>query len=384
MPMTSQSTTQTAIRPFRVDVPQADLDDLRARLAAARWPSELPGVGWTRGVPLNYLLELADHWANRYDWRGTEARLNSVPQFVTEIDGTTVHFLHVRSARTDALPLLMIHGWPGTAADYLDVIEPLADEFDLVIPSVPGFGFSGPTPDAGWTSARVAAAFAELMARLGYERYGVQGYDLGALIGPAMARADPDRVVGVHVNAATAGFIPWGPVDEETMASLTQVEKARLERKDRFLSDGNAYFNLHATRPQTLAYALTDSPVGQLAWIVEKFKEWSFPADALPEDSGLPRDRMLDAVTTTWLTRTAGSSAQLYYENMHSGVWPAPSSVPVGVAAFAEDIAIRRFGEQSNTIVHWSDFDRGGHFAAIEAPDLLVGDIRTFFGDLQR
>jgi pimeloyl-ACP methyl ester carboxylesterase len=370
------------VETYQVDVPQADLDDLRDRLAATRWPNELPGTGWTRGVPLTYLRELADHWATAYDWRAAEARLNGVPQYLTEIDGATVHFIHVRSERADALPLLMIHGWPGTAADFLDVIKPLVEDFHLVIPSVPGFGFSGPTAEVGWTSARVAAAFAELMARLGYERYGVQGYDLGALIGPAMARADAERVVGIHVNAATAGFIPWGPVGDEVMASLTDVEKARLERKDRFLSDGNAYFNLHATRPQTLAYALTDSPIGQLAWIVEKFKEWSFPADAPPEDSGLPRDRMLDAVTTTWLTRTAGSSAQLYYENMHSGAWPAPSPVPVGVAAFAEDIAIRRFGEQSNTIVHWSDFDRGGHFAAIEAPDLLVADIRAFFGGL--
>jgi pimeloyl-ACP methyl ester carboxylesterase len=385
-------TADTTIRPFRIDVPQAELDDLRDRLARTRWPDALPGVGWSRGVPLDYLKGLAEYWRTKFDWRKQEARLNKFPQFTTELDGANVHFLHVRSSEPAALPLVLTHGWPGSIVEFVNVISPLtnprahggdgADAFHLVIPSIPGYGFSGPTHETGWTTARTAKAWAELMHRLGYERYGAQGGDWGAFVTPELGRIDADHVVGVHVNAATFGFIPFGPVDPSDIATFTDAEKARLERLNKFMSDGNGYFQLLATRPQTVAYGLTDSPVGQLAWIVEKFKEWSHSAE-IPEDA-YDRDLMLANVMLYWLTRTAGSSGRLYYENMHGSSWgQQPGKTPTGVAVFAEDVAIRRYGEYGNNIVHWSEFDTGGHFAAMDSPDLLVTDVRTFFRGLR-
>jgi pimeloyl-ACP methyl ester carboxylesterase len=377
------------VQPFTITIAQAALDDLHGRLARTRWPNELPGVGWSRGVPLSYLKELAEYWRTDYDWRMHEARLNAFPQFTTEIDGQNIHFLHVRSPEPDALPLILTHGWPGSVIEFLKVIGPLADPrtyggdaadaFHLVIPSLPGFGFSGPTHETGWTTERMARAWAELMSRLGYERYGAQGGDFGAFVSPQLGRIDPKHVVGVHVNAATYGFIPFGNVSQEELATFTDAEKVRLERLNNYLNDGNGYFQIQATRPQTIAYGLSDSPVGQLAWIVEKFKEWTFPSAELPE-SAIDRDDILTNVMLYWLTGTGASSAHLYYESMHAGSWHTePATTPTGVTVFAEDVAIRRYAEHGNNIVHWSEFDRGGHFAAMEAPDLLVGDVRAFF-----
>ena len=385
-------TAATMIRPFRIDVPDSELEDLRDRLARTRWPDELPGVGWSRGVPLAYLRELAEYWRTEFDWRKQEARLNELPQFVTEIDGANVHFLHVRSPEPAALPLVLTHGWPGSIVEFLDVIGPLtnprahggkaADAFHLVIPSIPGYGFSRPTLEVGWTTARVAKAWAELMHRLGYGRYGAQGGDWGAFVTPELGRIDADHVVGVHVNAATFGFIPFGPVDPSELATFSDSEKARLERLNNFMSDGNGYFQLLSTRPQTAAYGLTDSPAGQLAWIVEKFKEWSHGVET-PEGA-IDRDLMLTNVMLYWITRTAGSSGRLYYENMHGSSWgQQPGKTPTGVAVFAEDVAIRRYSEYGNNIVHWSEFETGGHFAAMDSPDLLVNDIRAFFRGLR-
>jgi pimeloyl-ACP methyl ester carboxylesterase len=359
--------TNETLNGFRFEVPQADLDDLRDRLRKTRWAVQLPG-GAERGVPVAELRELAEYWADGYDWRAHERRLNEHPQYTTEIDGQTVHFLHVESRNADALPLLLVHGWPGSVVEFLDVIGLLTGEFHLVIPSVPGFGPSSPLAGPGWDSRRIAGAFAELMRRLGYERYGVQGGDFGALIGPDLGRVDPDRVVGVHVNAASVGFIPFGEVD---VSELSAAEQGRYARIQAYMTDGNGYFQLQATRPQTLAYALHDSPVGQLAWIVEKFREWS--------GETVDRDRVLTDVTLYWLTGTAGSAANIYYEQMHAHNWPTQSGVPTGVAVFAGDIPIRRYAEQANTIVHWSEFDRGGHFAALEAPDLFAADVTAFF-----
>ena len=343
-------------------------------------------------MPVGYLGELARYWRDGYDWRGHEAELNGFPQFTTTVDGQNIHFLHVRSPEPGALPLILSHGWPGSVVEFLDVIGPLtdprshggnpADAFHLVIPSLPGFGFSGPTREPGWDSRRFARAFAELMRRLGYERYGAQGGDFGAFVSPNLGRVDPERVAGVHVNAATMGFIPFGDVDEATLAGFTDAEKVRLGRLKLFLGEGNGYFQIQATRPQTLAYGLTDSPIGQLAWVAEKFKEWTHPSDEPPEGA-VDRDKMLTNVMLYWLTRTGASSAHLYYESMHSGNWPTPTAVPTGVAVFAEDVAIRRYADQGNNIVHWSEFDRGGHFAAMEAPDLLVGDVQAFFRALR-
>jgi epoxide hydrolase len=391
--MTTTDRAGAEVQPFRIDIPDAALDDLRDRLARTRWPDELPGAGWAYGVPLGYLRELAEYWRAGYDWRAQEARLNQFPQFITTIDGARVHFLHVRSPEPQALPVVITHGWPGSVAEFLDVIGPLtdpgahggdpADAFHLVIPSIPGYGFSGPTDGTGWTTARVAKAWAELMRRLGYQRYGAQGGDWGAFVSPEVGRADPDHVVGVHVNAATFGFIPFGDVGSEELATFTDAEKARLQRLKWFLSDGNAYFQIQATRPQTLAYGLTDSPVGQLAWNVEKFKEWTHPAEDPPERA-VDRDQLLTNVMLYWLTGTAGSAARLYYENMHAASWgQPPATTPTGVAVFAEDVAIRRYAERTNNIVHWSEFDRGGHFAAMEAPDLFVQDVRACFRPLR-
>lgn len=260
------------IRPFRIDVPEADLEDLRDRLARTRWGTALPGAAWERGVPADYLRDLAEYWRTSYDWRAHEAELNEIPQFVTEIDGQTVHFLHVRSPEPDALPLLLNHGWPGSVVEFLDMIGPLtdprahgadpADAFHVVVPSMPGFGFSGPTREAGWNLDRVARAFAELMARLGYERYGTQGGDMGAFVAPELGRIDAEHVVGVHVNAATYGFIPYGEVSDEEKAALDDRERARLDRLANWTENGSAYFQIQSTRPQTLAYGLTDSPPG--------------------------------------------------------------------------------------------------------------------------
>jgi pimeloyl-ACP methyl ester carboxylesterase len=385
------STTTHEIEEFRIWIAQAGLDDLAERLGKTRWPSSLPGAAWERGVPVGYLRELAAYWRDGYDWRAQEARLNSYPQYMTEIDGQKIHFVHVRSPEPGATPLLLIHGWPGSVVEFLHVIEPLTDPrahggdpaaaFDLVIPSLPGFGFSGPVTEPGWGSRRIASAFAELMRRLGYERYGAQGGDFGAFVAPDLGRVDPRHVIGVHVNAATMGFIPFGDIPEDEQASFSTVEKERAQRLQNFLAHGNGYFQIQATRPQTLSYALADSPAGQLAWIVEKFKEWTNSAHELPEDA-ISRDDILTDVSVYWFTGTAASAANLYYESMHSADWPTPSEVPTGVAVFAEDIAIRRYAEQANNIVHWSDFDTGGHFAALETPGLLVQDIRAFFASL--
>jgi pimeloyl-ACP methyl ester carboxylesterase len=381
------------IQPFTINIPQTDLADLHDRLARTRWPSELPGVGWERGVALGYLKELVDYWQNGYNWRKHEARLNQYPQFTTAIDGQTIHFLHVHSPEPDALPLILTHGWPGSVVEFLQVIGPLsdprrhggdpADAFHLVIPSIPGFGFSGPTNEPGWTTARVAKAWVELMHRLGYDRYGAQGGDTGAFVSPELGHVDPEHVVGIHLNAATYGFIPFGAVSEAELNTMTDTEKARIARINHYMAEGSGYFQIQGTRPQTLGYGLNDSPVGQLAWIVDLFKEWSMPLDALPE-AAIDRDDMLTNVMIYWLTGTGASSAHIYYEDMHAGTWhDAPSGVPTGVAVFANDVAIRRYAESANNIVHWSDFDRGGHFAALEVPDLLVTDVREFFRALR-
>ena len=379
--------TDTRIRPYRISVPQADLDDLRERLARTRWARDLPGAGWERGVPTGYLRELADYWAKGYDWRAHEAALNAHAQFITTIDGASVQFLHLRSAQPDATPLLLLHGWPGSIVEFLDMIGPLtdpaahggdpADAFHLVIPSLPGYGFSGPLTETGWTDGRSAAALAELMDRLGYDRYGVQGGDVGAFIGPLIGRMTPGRVIGVHVNALVT--FPSG--DPAEMAALTEAERARLAAMEKWQQQSSAYLQVQGTRPQTIGQALTDSPSGLLAWIVEKFQEWTSPDALLPEDA-VDRDRILTDVSIYWFTATAGSAAQTYYERFNDPSMWMPrerSTVPTAVAVFPTDISIRPFASKTSNIVRWSEFDRGGHFAALEAPGLLTADIREFF-----
>jgi pimeloyl-ACP methyl ester carboxylesterase len=419
-------TTDARITPFTIDIPQAEIDDLHARITNTRWAPDLPEVGWTQGAPTTFVRDLAEYWKDGFDWRSWEARLNAFPQFTTEIDGEPLHFLHIQSPEPNATPLVLLHGWPGSVLEFIHVIEPLTnpaahggnatDAFHLVIPSQPGCGFSGPIHSAGWTSDRSAKAIAELMHRLGYDRYGAQGGDRGAFVGPALAKIDPAAVIGVHLNAATWGFIPWGEVTDEERASLTDLERERLDRLNHWTKEGNGYFQIQATRPQTLAAGVSDSPVGLLAWIGDAFKQW---AQGGQEADGLviDRDLVLANVSIYWFTNTIGSSFRAYYEDMHAasewedaggdwdagataaedgppavsgddqgsdaGSWGDSLATPIGVAAFAEDIAIRRYGEQMYNIVHWSDFDRGGHFAALEAPDLLIGDVRAFFSGLR-
>jgi epoxide hydrolase len=368
------------IEEFRIDIPQADLDDLRDRLARTRWPDQLPDVGWDYGIALDDVRELASYWRTGYDWRVYEAQLNSFPQFTTEIDGQRVHFLHVRSAVPGALPVIMTHGWPGSVVEFMEIIGPLTDPgahdgdpgdaFDLVVPSIPGFGFSGPTRSPGWNVPRVARAWGELMRRLGYERYGAQGGDWGSGISRELGILFPEQLIGVHLNTLSPYFS--GDLDE-----LDPPDRARVERLRQFRRTGSGYGAIQATRPQTVGYGLTDSPAGQLAWIAEKFGQWT--------DGGLgavDRDQMLTNITVYWLTRTAGSSARLYYEAARAlSRAPVPSTVPTGVAVFPAEIAppVRRLAEQSNHIVHWSEFDRGGHFAAMEEPGVLIEDVREFF-----
>lgn len=385
------------MHPFRIDVPEAHLTDLRRRLAATRWPADDCGPGWERGVPQAYLKELAQYWASGYDWRAAEREINGYPQFTTEIDGTTVHFLHVRSAVPDARPLLLTHGWPGSITEFLDVIGPLtdpaahggdpADAFHLVIPSLPGHGFSGPRPGAGWDVKRTAAAWAELMRRLGYGSYYTGGGDWGSLVSLELGRIDAGHVKGAHVCMLLT--MPSG--DPEEMGRLTPEDLGRLQELGRFDQELSGYMKVQTTRPLTLGYGLNDSPVGQLAWIVEKFHDWNKAVDK-PEDE-VGRDRLLTNVSIYWLTATAGSSARFYYESgaylgalFTPGVKPEPVHVPIGVAVFKNEpaLAIRAFAERDYpTIARWSEYEQGGHFAALEQPALFVEDLRAFVRSLE-
>jgi pimeloyl-ACP methyl ester carboxylesterase len=325
---------------------------------------------------------MAEYWRTSYDWRKEEARLNEFPQFTTTIDGANVHFLHVRSPELNAMPLILTHGWPGSVAEFLDLIGPLtdprshggdpADAFDLVIPSIPGYGFSGPALDTGWDSARTAGAWDELMKRLRYERYGAHGGDAGALITRELGILKPEGLIGVHLLQIFA--FPAG--DPNEMAELTEFERQGMEILANFDAT-SGYLKIQQTRPQTLAYGLTDSPAGQLAWNSELFM--GFGGENV---DNVDRDRFLTHVTIFWVTATAGSSARQYYEDARTGAGyrEVPNDTPTGVSVFPNDFrSVRTFAERSNNIVHWSTFDRGGHFAASDAPDLLVGDLREFF-----
>ena len=394
LPNTDNNTT-AGIRPFRIEVPQADLDDLRERLARTRWPDELPGVGWSRGVPLGYLKDLADYWATGFDWRGQEAKLNELPQFTTEIDGQNIHFLHVRSPEPGALPLIVCHGYPGSVVEFINIIGPLtdpvsyggnaADAYHVVVPSLPGFGFSTPVREPGWEMARTARAFAELMHRLGYERYGTQGGDVGSGIIGMLAGFDRNRVVGVHTNSdplAVIGALDYLPDGAARLGGLSKVDKAAVEQARALTDAGSGYLKLQSNRPQTIAYSLTDSPVGQLAWIVENFKEWTDDTNELPEDA-VDLDQLLTNVSVYWFTGTGASAARFLYETGHSTEWGAPGTAPQGWALFAAQPFVRAMMDPQHEIEHWSEFDRGGHFAAMETPDLLVGDVRKFYRTLR-
>jgi pimeloyl-ACP methyl ester carboxylesterase len=406
-------TNQDEIRPFRIEIPQADLEDLRSRLARTRWPAR-PRVDWhsvdwhsvddwSRGVPVDYLKQLARYWATDFDWRAQEAALNEIPQFTTVIDGQVIHFFHQRSPEPDALPLILTHGWPSSPVEFSKLIGPLtdprahggdpADAFHVVVPSLPGYGFSNPIGAAGFSLFGVARAWAELMRRLGYERYAAQGTDVGSGVAGMLPMVDPQRVAGVHLSG-TGASTPFGPPVE--LDGLSAADRARAEKFNKFRDEGLGYLILQSTRPQTLAYSLNDSPAGQLAWIAEKFHEWTDPAVALP-DEAVDRDQLLTNVSIFWFTGSGASAAHAVYEGMRawrafaaqqeSGEarqWQAEQAgPPTGVAVFAADSTIRSLMDPLGTIKHWSEFDRGGHFAAMEVPDLLTDDIRGFCRSLR-
>lgn len=365
------------IDPFRVDVPQADLDDLRRRLHDTRWPAAAPRPGWETGVPLEWLQEVCSHWADAYDWRASaEARLNDFDQFRTTIDGVGIHFLHVRSPRPDALAIVLTHGWPGSVVEFLDVVGPLSEDFHVVVPSLPGYGFSDQPAEPGWGAARTARAWAALMSRLGYERYGAQGGDWGSFVTTLLGSIDPDHCAGIHLNMAIAG--PAGDEGEPTDA-----ERKALADVEAYNQHDSGYMKVQSTRPQTLAYALTDSPAGQAAWILEKFWSW-VDHDGDPR-SVIPVDRLLDNVTLYWLTRTAGSSARMYHETFNGDLGVEQVKVPTGVTVFPREIfrASRRWAERRfPNLTHYTEQPKGGHFAAFEQPELFIADVRTFFASV--
>jgi microsomal epoxide hydrolase len=368
-----------AITPFRVEVPEAVLDDLRDRLARTRWPDQIPGSGWGYGTDLAYLQDLCEYWGTKFDWRAQEDRFNRWPHFLTTIDGQQIHFIHARSDNPDALPLVITHGWPGSVAEFLDIIEPLREQFHVVAPSLPGYGWSGPTTAPGWDVARVAAAWKVLMARLGYERYGAQGGDWGAFVSARLAAIDPEHCIGLHSNLLLA--FPADPSGIE----LNEQEIADLAAAGEFMTTGAAYQEIQGKNPQTLGYGLTDSPSGLAGWIIEKFMVWT-DNDGNPEDA-IGRDALLTNLTVYWVTKTINSSIRLYCESQRGqnfGPMDEYVGVPTAAAVFHKEIfrVPRAYAESRFNVVRYTRFDRGGHFAAMEEPDLLVQDVKEFFAEL--
>ena len=359
------------MQPFHASIPQAALDDLQARLARSRWPTELPGVGWQYGVPSDYVRRLVAYWRAGYDWRVWEARLNAYPQFLTEIDGQPIHFLHVRSPEADALPLIVTHGWPGSIFEFLDVIEPLTNPrshggdprvaFHLVIPSLPGFGFSGPTHEPGWTPERIARAWVTLMHGLGYERYGAVGNDWGSIISPHVGRFDPDCVVGTHVTQIF--LAPSG--DPAELPDPTPEEIAALDGLVWFHAHMSAYDTFQSQQPQTLAYALTDSPLGLLAWFCQIYRD----------GEGLDDDFVLTNVSLYWLTETIASAARIYYEHAHATRSSEPIPTPLGLAMFRDDgRAFRRLADRVYpNITRWTLYDLGRALCRPSGPRSVRG-----------
>ncbi|WP_444960372.1 epoxide hydrolase family protein [Nocardiopsis sp. M1B1] len=371
-----------ALTPFRIDIPQADIDDLRDRLAHTRWPVPVPGrddrTDFSRGIPLVYLKELAEYWRDGFDWRAQEERLNEYGQFTTAVDGQTFHVVHVRSTNPEATPLILNHGWPGSFVEYQRLIPLLTDAFHVVVPSLPGFGFSTPLSGTGWELARTTEAYAEIMTRLGYERFAAHGTDIGAGTTGRLAALHPERVIGTHIGSDPRwlGLLgdkfpyPDGLSDDET----AQIEAVRAEA-----AAERGYLAMQDHRPDTIGAALTDSPVGQLAWIAEKFKTRADGAYRTPDET-VDRDQLLTNISLYWFTRSGASSAQFYYESAHSGIdLVTASDVPSGWAVFDTHPLMRRAVDPGKAIGHWSEFIEGGHFPAMEETELLADDIRAFF-----
>ncbi|HMN21713.1 MAG TPA: epoxide hydrolase [Ottowia sp.] len=369
-----------------IHVPQAVLDDLQRRLRATRWPDELDDARGVWGPRLGWIQQVCRTWADAYDWRSTEARLAAYPQYETVIDGQRIHFLWIRSAASRRVPLLMTHGWPGSIVEFLDVIDPLvaperfgvpdAVGFDLVLPSLPGYGFSGPTVASGWDMTRVAQTWRRLMQVLGYGRYAAQGGDWGSMVSTRLALLAPDEMLGLHLNMALAPRRP---------GAISDTEQTDLDDVVRFVKTGSAYQVIQGRSPQTLAYGLNDSPAGLAAWILDKFQRWSDNDGDV--EQAIPLNRLLDNLTVYWITSTINSSTRLYAEAQRAGDFGAATgrvSVPTGIAIYPKEMFRypRSWLDQAFNVVHYRRMPRGGHFAAMEEPDLFVADVREFFGDL--
>ena len=373
------------VETFRVDVDDSVLQDLHDRLDRTRFPDQIEGTGWEYGIPIDYLQELVEYWRHAYDWRSEEVRLNELAHFRTTIDGQLIHFIHARSPHADAAPLLLTHGWPGSVVEFLDVIPRLtdpvayggraADAFHVIAPSLPGYGFSEPPRTPGWDVRRIAQAFVVLMSRLGYGRYAAQGGDWGAQVTTRIGVLDPEHCAAIHLN------MPIGTPSQDD-PPLTEVEQADLAAMQRFQREEAGYANEQGTKPQTVGVSLNDSPAGLLAWIVEKFRAWS-DCDGHPENC-YTRDQLITNVMLYWVTQTATSSARLYWETTHGGALTEPLpfiALPTGVARYPKEVLRwpRSWVERQYNVTHWADMPRGGHFAAMEQPELFVGDLRQFF-----
>ena len=369
------------INEFNLSVSDSEIEDLRRRLEATRWPDQLPGQAWTYGTDIDELRSLVSYWSNEFDWRKAEKSINAWPQFLTTIDGEQVHFIHARSSRADARPLILSHGWPGSIVEFLDLIKPLTEPddpslpaFHVVVPSLPGFGLSGPTVTTGVSPRRIARMWMSLMAELGYDQYVAQGGDWGAIITGWIGQLDPVHCAGIHIN-----MLAVTPT-EALMANMSAEESEMLGAAMEFQTGETGYQAIQRTKPQTLAYALTDSPTGLLSWILEKFRTWSdCDGDVF---SVHDRDRVLTNVALYWFTRTAGSAARIYYELTaeDQGALATSVTVPTAAAVFPKEIyrCSRRWAESSYNIVQWTEFAHGGHFAALEHPIQLLTDIRRF------
>lgn len=375
----------TDLKPFSVHIPDADIEDLKERLKRTRFPDELNDEDWTYGTSLAYLKELCDYWRTQFDWRKTEERLNRFPQFRTTVDGLDIHLLHAPSKHKNARPIIITHGWPGSVLEFLDIIEPLTDPeahggtaddaFHVICPSMPGYGFSQAAKAPGMTPGAIAKIQIELIRRLGYKQYIAQGGDWGSMVSTEMARKDNKNCAGLHLNMLVA-LPPEN--DPDAMDGLSAEEAYRMQNSEDFTKNGMGYYQIQSTKPQTLSYGLTDSPAGQAAWIVEKFRAWS-DCDGDVERS-YSKDVLLGNISWYWFTATAGSSARLYYETVHSEMSSSYVDVPTGAAFFPKELvhSPRKWANAAYNMVHWESYTRGGHFAAMEVPDLLVEDIRKF------
>ena len=382
------------IKPYTISIPQGEVDDLRARVKHARLPQAMKEVGWERGVPPEYLKHLAEYWQEKFDWKKEEAKLNEYPQFTVDIDGQTIHFFHIKSSDENATPLLLIHGWPSSSVEYLKVFDLLTKPksgkaFHVIAPTIPGFGLSTPVMEKGWQSPRTAKAFASLMKELGYAHYGVHGSDIGADIIGEMTKADGDHIIGAHMATDTSTIVYsvtafMGGGDPLQNPALSDEQKEQVKALQDDWKEGDGYLKIQSTRPNTLAFGLNDSPVGQLAWQVEKYKIWTNPSSEVPEKK-IDINQMLTNISLYWFTGSGAASANYIYENYHATRdWAAaPAQVPQGFALFNAQSCARVLMDPEKKIAHWSEFKDGQHFPAMEVPELLAGDVQKFFDGLQ-